>query len=444
MKKIFATLIASCLLAASILTGCGNNASNDGNATGNNSKNEKVTIDIIQNKSEISTELEEAIKTYTSLNPNIKINLETVQGNDYNTSLKAKMLGGDPVEIFAASFNDMLNNYYNYLEDLSDQPWVEHISDSLVADCTLDDKIAGLPISIEGYGLVYNKEIFEAAGIDTTTLTSYNAIDAAFAQLQSKIDAGELAEKYPLLEAVSEYAAKESWIPGLHSVNLLFATQFKGPREVMEADSVSFSAVSDFEKTMQLLTKYTAAGKAGNLALLNAIDYSSQIGGGLGIERVAVVQQGNWIGPELKNISEELSAKMDMMPLPMPGLAEDSIYVGVPMYWCVNNTSGDAEKQAAKEFMNWLFQSEEGKSIVVNKFGYLPAFDNYDSYPVSDPLSQAVQRYVAQGKTIAWMINGFPSGYEPQAAADIQAYLGGDIDFAECVKKLGDDFTALK
>lgn len=34
------------------------------------------------------------------------------------------------------------------------------------------------------------------------------------------------------------------------------------------------------------------------------MDYSSEIGGGLAIERVAVVQQGNWIGPELSGIDE--------------------------------------------------------------------------------------------------------------------------------------------
>ena len=34
-----------------------------------------------------------------------------------------------------------------------------------------------IPVSVEGYGLVYNKEIFKDAGIDASTLTSYDAID---------------------------------------------------------------------------------------------------------------------------------------------------------------------------------------------------------------------------------------------------------------------------
>lgn len=442
MKKTFAILLAISTLSASLLTGCGGAG---GSADGADSTGkEKVTIDIFQHKSEIAQQLQAAVDVYTAQNPHVTINLETVQGSDYNTSLKAKMLGADPVEIFGAGYNDLVNNYTDYAEDLSDQPWVPHVQKGILSGITVNDKVLGLPISIEGYGLVYNTEIFKAAGIDASTLTSYEAIDAAFAQLQSKIDAGELAEQFPLLEAVCEYAAKESWVPGIHTVNLLYAGEFASQREVVDAPTVSFSKTAEFQQTLDLLTKYTSAAKAGNLALLNAVDYSSQIGGGLGIERVAVVQQGNWIGPELKNISEELAAKMDILPLPMKGVAEDRICVDVAFNWCVNSKSNDQERQAAKDFLNWLFQSDEGKKIVVNELGFLPAFDNYQDIEIADPLSKAVQRYLAAGKTIPWMFSAFPSGYESLAAADIQAYLGGSVSWEECIKKLESDFASLK
>ena len=41
-------------------------------------------------------------------------------------------------------------------------------------------------------------------------MTSYDAIDKAFADLQNQIDSGKLKDKYPQLEAVEEYAAKET------------------------------------------------------------------------------------------------------------------------------------------------------------------------------------------------------------------------------------------
>lgn len=100
----------------------------------------------------------------------------------------------------------------DYVEDLSDQEWLKNTVDGSLDDVTLDGKVYGIPVSVEGYGLVYNKEIFKDAGIDASTLTSYDAIDKAFADLQNQIDSGKLKDKYPQLEAVEEYAAKETWI----------------------------------------------------------------------------------------------------------------------------------------------------------------------------------------------------------------------------------------
>ncbi len=46
------------------------------------------------------------------------------------------------------------------------------------------------------------KLFFEACGIDGSTLKSYDDIDAAFGKVQDAIDAGELADQFPDLEAV--------------------------------------------------------------------------------------------------------------------------------------------------------------------------------------------------------------------------------------------------
>ena len=427
-------------MVGTMLTGCGKSGT-DAQAGAGGSE-QKATVDIFQNKSEISTQLQDAASTYMAAHPNVKINVESVQGNDYNTALKAKMLNKDSAEIFTVGVNDLINNYSEYLEDLSDQPWVKNVNDGLLNDVTISNKVFGMPVSIEGYGLVYNKDIFKAAGIDPSTLTTYDAIDKAFASLQSKIEAGELKDKFPELKAVEEYAAKESWIPGLHMLNVPLANEFASSAELLKSDSIQLKYANELKALLDLETKYTPSKD--NLALLNAVDYSMEIGGGLGIERVAVVQQGNWIGPELKGISEKISSKMDIIPIPLKGVKEDSIAVGVPTYWCVNTKSSDVDKAAAKDFLNWLYQSEEGKEIVVNKFGFIPPFKNYDGLKISDPLSAAVKRYVDAGKTMTWVTGGWPSGYEGQAGSDIQGYLNGQKTWEECVQSLKDDFKKLK
>ena len=88
-----------------------------------------------------------------------------------------------------------------------------------------------------------------------------------------------------------------------------------------------------------------------------------------------------------------------------------------------------------------------GKSeaiMIVNDFGFVPAFNNYDDVEITDPLSKEVKRYIDEGKTLPWVMGGFPSGYEPKAAADFQGYFSGEYTFDQMVDQLKADFVELK
>lgn len=220
MKKNLLSLLLVVVLMMTMLGGCGSdnkvnesgaekaaeaeekNGSQESDGASQKNGADNVTIDIFQNKSEVASQLEAAAELYMEANPGITVNIETVQGNEYNTALKTKMITGDGIDIMALSANDIANNYTEYLEDLSDQGWIEHVSSGLLGDAKLDGNVVGLPVNIEGYGIAYNKAIFDAAGIDTSELVTYEAIDQAFADLQNMIDEGKLTDEFPLLEAV--------------------------------------------------------------------------------------------------------------------------------------------------------------------------------------------------------------------------------------------------
>ena len=443
MKKVIGSVLTVAMVAG-MMTGCGSaGGSTDTKTSADNSaSDDQVVIDVFQNKNEISDALQAAIDTYEEENPSVKINLETVGGSDYASSLKAKMLGNDPVEIFTLGGPDDIASYQDYLEPLTDQEWVSHVTAGGVDNVSVDDEVYGLPLAIEGYGLIYNKKIFEAAGIDASTLTTYDAIDKAFADLQDQIDEGKLADEFPVLEAVEEYAAKESWIVGLHTNNVALSQEFKSATNAFNSKSVEYTYGDQLKDLIDLETKYTTSKD--DLSLLNSVDYSTQVGGGLAIERVAVVQQGNWISSEVANVSEDVLDNLGILPIPLKGVVEDSIAVGVSNYWCVNSKSSDAEKKAAKDFLNWLYQSDEGKQIVVNDLGFIPAFDNYDDVTISDPLSAEVKRYVDAGKTIPWVFSGQPSGWDSKVAANIQNYLAGSMTWDEVIAQNIADWESMR
>ena len=52
-----------------------------------------------------------------------------------------------------------------------------------------------------------------------------------------------------------------------------------------------------------------------------------------------------------------------------------SIPVGVPMYWVVNKDS--AVNAEAKEFLEWMVESETGQKALVNDMNMIPAFTNF-------------------------------------------------------------------
>ena len=135
-----------------MVTGCGSSKGGD--------SGDKVTINLYQNKSEISSQLQEAADKYTEENPNVTINVESIQGNDYNTNLKAKLISDDSVDIYA--LGDNITNMTDYVEDLSDQEWLKNAVDGSLDDVTLDGKrltvllakvLAQMPqnIAIEGH-----------------------------------------------------------------------------------------------------------------------------------------------------------------------------------------------------------------------------------------------------------------------------------------------------
>ena len=429
MKKAISTILTAAMVAG-MMTGCGSagGSTDTQESAGSSAGDDQVVIDVFQNKNEISDALQAAIDTYEEKNPNVKINLETVGGSDYASSLKAKMLGNDPVEIFTLGGPDDIASYQEYLEPLTDQEWVSHVTAGGVDNVTVDGEVYGLPLAIEGYGLIYNKKIFEAAGI--------------VADLQKQIDEGKLAEEFPVLEAVEEYAAKESWIVGLHTNNVALSQEFKSAANAFNSKTVAYTYGDQLKDLIDLETKYTSSKD--NLSLLNSVDYSTQVGGGLAIERVAVVQQGNWISSEVSNVSEDVLDNLGILPIPLKGVVEDSIAVGVSNYWCVNSKSSDAEKKAAKDFLNWLYQSDEGKEIVVNNLGFIPAFDNYDNVSISDPLSAEVKRYVDAGKTIPWVFSGQPSGWDSKVAANIQNYLAGSMTWDEVIAQNISDWESMR
>lgn len=395
-KKLLAIVLASAMACGS-LTGCGSSTAGGG---GSNSGSDK-TIRVFQLKVEINDALQDLAKKYED-ETGVKVDIQSVGGGaDYGAALKAEFQKGTEPDVFMIAGKGDYETWKHKIDDLSDQPWKDNAVKGTLDTVTVDGKVYGMPAATEGYGLMYNKEILDKAGIDPKSITSFDALKSAFETLDSKKD--ELG-----LDNVLSYTTKETWVTGNHTFNIPFAAQDDPAKYLSDyvagkEDITSNKEFKDWMNLVALMCKYSG-GKT-----LETIDYSTQVGN-FALGKTAFIQQGNWVASDL----DKLDAKFDMgfIPMCINNDANDkvntSIPVGVPMYWVVNKDS--SVNKEAKEFLDWMVESETGQESLVNDMNMIPAFTNFKPES-SNALNKSITEYNKAGKTIKWAFTDFPDGF---------------------------------
>ena len=185
MKNMKTISVAIVLILSLVLAACGsnNNGGNGGNAagdatggaTGNTSgetaanggsdKKVKLTIYSTVNDQALKDYYVEIANAYTKENPNVTFEFQN-PGNDYENILRMKMAANDLPDIFD-THGWAINRYGEYLEDLSKQPWVADISESMKPIITDEaGKVYVLPLNAAKDGITYQKDVLEKYGIE--------------------------------------------------------------------------------------------------------------------------------------------------------------------------------------------------------------------------------------------------------------------------------------
>lgn len=382
----------------------------------------KVSVDIFQFKVEFKDKFTEVAQEYMKEHPNVQINVTTVGGgDDYGAALKTRFSSGNEPAIFNVGGPQDVSDYQSKLEDLSNTEIAKKALPKTLDGVTVDGKVFGLPYNQEGYGFIYNKAVFEKAGINPEEIKTYAKLVEAVNVLNQKKD--ELG-----LKAVFAFPAKETWVTGLHLSNVFLSPEFDGDiKKAFNSKTVEFKYAKQFKDIVDLQSKNSVQPTV-------SLDYSQQVEKLFSTGKVAMIQQGNWALGSIEQIDPELAKNIGLLPIPVEGVAEGKLPVGVPMYWAINKDKDEAVKKAAVEFLEWLYTSEKGKDYVLNQFKFIPAYDGYDVSKISDPLSKDIYKYATEGNTINWVFMGYPSGWGMNVlGAEIQKYLSNQTSWEELV-----------
>ena len=414
MKKLF-VLMLSLMVIFSLATAC----------TKEEGPKDNV-LSFAQGKPEIDGALKEYAAAYEQAT-GTKVNVISCGGDScaLGEVLRADYAAGTMPDIFQIQGIEDYKEWKDIILVLDGEKWVGDTA----ASFKVDGKVVGFPVAVEGWGMAYNKDMLDKAGIDPATLTNFAAYEAAFAKLDSmKAELG--------IDAVVSMAAgpQMGWVVTDHNLNTLLSGGLpNGDMSITNdllAGKVDRERMTQYCKWVALLFKYA------DKTVLTTGDYNAQVGAWTSGKAV-FLHQGNWVDG---NVADS-GASFNMGFAPHGAFTYDTkgIFIAAPSYYVINKNGNVA---AAKKFLNDLVYTELGNKYMVEGAGSIPAFKNITLNP-SGKLSTSVKQWAAEGEIYGWYQYNFAGEFKAELHPIYGAFANGSISFDEFVEQMINAFEGL-
>jgi len=410
MKKKLVSLILAASMILS-LVGCGGAASTA--STGSESAGSAsgdVSITIFNSKMEVQEQFEEMAEEYTKAHG---VNVEVYYNSDTVAShIATKYAANDPYTIAMVDPKDIYTLADEYATDLAGEDWTSKTDYAI----TVNGRVVGFPTCIEARGVMYN-----ATAIEKITGEEFDPSSVAtledFKALCEKLVAGGMESPTGIM--------KEDWSLSAHYLAEVYELQddpdayanglADGSQNFKDNDI--FNAYMD---TFDVLKYYNTAKASPVAAEREVLEQKLAEG------EIAFMFGGNWDWSMINAF--DYSEKMGMMPVPSSTKGNTALVGGGSKYFYIDSSdnTSDAQRQAAKDFLNWLASDPEGNKFLTEKCALVPAITGIDCSAL-DPLSQSVKKYADEGKLIP-SYNYLPDDHIPQAGGIMQKYLADEVD----------------
>lgn len=414
MKKIVSVTL-SFILLISIFTGCKKEENNDVN---NQTNTQKITtIRFLNFKPEVANVYDEIAKAYEQ-EKGIKVIVETAASGNYEQTLTAKMGTDEAPTLFQINGPKGYANWKNYCADLSDSELYKHLTDKDLA-VTVDGKVYGIPYVVEGYGIIYNKEITDKYFKLDNKVTKLNSMEEikSFSALKEVVeDMQKNAEKLGIkgVFATTSLKTGEDWRWHTHLANIPVYYEFNKKNIDLsgnETSKIDFEFSENFKNIFNLYINNSVVDK--KILGSKVVDESMAE---FALGQCAMVQNGNWAWNQIKDIKGNTvkSENIKYLPIYMGIENEENqgLCIGTENFFAINAKSSEEEQKATEDFIYWLFSSEKGKDFVINKLDLITPFDTFSEKEVpNDPLAQEVVKWMNKENinNIPWNFTIFPS-----------------------------------
>lgn len=427
LKKA-AAVILTAAMAAGLMTGCGGSSSDSkGNAKEAGAAGPAVEaadgmakeISFLNSKGEIQSALEDMSAAFAA-KTGIKVEIIACGAGEVPyTKITSMYNSGTAPTMAMLDTTDIVALAEEYALDLSDQAWIAECEDSVTK---VNGKVYSFPFCIEGRGIIYNRKAIEDTLGHEFDPDSINSLDSLKAVLEELRAAGM---ENPVV------ISKEDWSLGAHQLGFIYdtydgttegASEIIGKLEDGSQKAIDYDRFNQFMDTMDVLLQYNINGKDPLGALYEQDPIYLADGDS------AFWLNGCWAWPNLSDAGAESDDAYGFIPWVLGNdttdFANNGIQAAASKQVMIDKKQASAEEQAAaKAFLDWIVNDEEGQRMLVEEAALIPACKNNSVDPI-DPLGKDIKEKMAAGKTFSSSFIA-PGDHWSVMGAGMQKYIAG-------------------
>ena len=424
MKKKVVSLMLVLSMAAAMFAGCGSSGK-DSSKDEAKKDDSKGSVYYLNFKPEQADDWVALAEDYTA-ETGVPVTVVTAASGTYESTLKSEMAKTEAPTLFQVNGPVGLASWKDYCYDLKDSEVYKNVQsdDYVLKD---GDAVQGIAYVIETYGLIYNKALLnDYFALDDAEIKSIDELNN-FEALKKVAD-GIQAHKDDLgvegAFASTGFDSSSDWRFKTHLANLPLYYEYKADG-ITSSPAIKGTYLDNYKQIFDLyITDSTCdpallSGKTGE-------DAASEFALG----EAVFYQNGTWAYNDIKD-NEVADEDLGMLPIYIGAEGEENqgLCTGSENFWCVNNTSSDADIQATLDFLYWCVTSETGTSAMADDMGFVIPFKA--AKDSTNPLIAIANDYVAAGKTsVDWCFSTMPSEeWKNGVGSALTAYAAGTGDW---------------
>jgi ABC-type glycerol-3-phosphate transport system substrate-binding protein len=365
-------------------------------------------------------------KEFHEKHPNVSIDIQRLSYDNYATSLQTKVASGDAPDMFYTEGDQMRTfNKNGYLTDLSSEPFIKNYNKNDLGLLTIGNKVVGIGMTSASMCAVYNKDVFQKAGISAPPKT----LDEFYADCD-KLKAGGVD---PIA-----HGYKETWcLSADMQTDYITGILSKDKNSILNLTSrkTKFADSKDWKDEFTRLAKRFSYGSKDPFGTDSNGAYTEVATG-----KAGMILNGDWAVSGIKALNK--NANLGIFAVPYSNNAGDTkLLIQAPSQG-ISIYSGTENKDLCLAFLNQLSTPEAG-STLAQMAQKIPTI--IGANPPSEPAYQDVFKYIDEKKTFnqGSIDHNFPNENRTALETDVSTFLVKKQSVGDLCKALDTDFDKI-